>query len=48
VRKFGLTHIVYRTMSPEMENQTIRDYRAARTEPVWKYRDFVVARVLQP
>ena len=48
VRKFGLTHIVYRTMSPEMENQAIRDYRAARTEPVWKYRDFVVARVLQP
>ena len=46
MRKFGLTHIVYRTMSPEMESQAIRDYRATRTEPVWKYRDFVVARVL--
>jgi hypothetical protein len=46
VRRFGLTHIVYRTMSPEMENQAIRDYRAMRTEPVWKYRDYVVARVL--
>jgi hypothetical protein len=48
VRTFGLTHIVYRTMSPEMENQALRDYRASRTEPVWKYRDFVVARVLPP
>ena len=47
VAKFGLTHIVYRTTSPEMENQAIKDYRAARTEPVWKYRDFVVARVLE-
>jgi hypothetical protein len=46
VRKFGLTYVVYRTMAPEMENQAIRDYRATRTEPVWKYRDFVVARVL--
>lgn len=47
VRKYGLTHIVYRTMSPEMENEALKEYRA-RTEPVWKYRDFVVARVPPP
>ena len=47
VRKYGLTHIVYRTMSPEMENEALKAYRA-RTEPVWKYRDFVVAKVPPP
>ena len=45
VRKYGLTHIVYRTMSPEMENAAIREFKESRTTPVWKWRDFVVASV---
>jgi hypothetical protein len=46
MRKFGITHVVYRPTIPEMETQAMRDYRTTHTEPVWTYRDFVVARVV--
>ena len=45
IKQFGLTHIVYRTMSPEMENAAMREFRETRTTPVWKWRDFVVAAI---
>jgi hypothetical protein len=48
VRRFGLTHVVYRTAIPEMENAAIRAYRDTRTTPVWQFRDFVVAAVAAP
>ena len=47
VRKFKLTHIVYRTRSPDMETPAIVDFRNTRSKPVWKFQDYVVA-VLDP
>ena len=47
-RRFRLTHVVYRTATPNMENKGIRDFRDARTLPVWKFRDYVVAAIVPP
>ncbi len=48
VRKYGLTHVVYRTMAPERENAGIVAFRDTRTTPVWKFQDYVVAAVTPP
>ncbi len=47
-RQYGLSHIVYRTMAPERENEAIRAFRDSRTTPVWKFQDFVVAAITPP
>ena len=46
--RFGLTHIVYRTASPQMENPASRDFRETRVTPVWRFQDFVVATIDSP
>lgn len=46
-REFGLTHIVYRTRSPDRENPAIVAFRETRTRPLWKFQDYVVA-VIEP
>lgn len=47
VREFRLTYIVYRTRSPDLENPAIVAFREARTRPVWKFQDYVIA-VIDP
>lgn len=46
-RKYRLTHIVYRTRSPNMETPAIVAFRDARSKPLWKFQDYVVA-VIDP
>jgi hypothetical protein len=48
VRKYSLTHVVYRTRAPERENDAIRAFRDSRTTPLWKFQDFVVAAITPP
>jgi hypothetical protein len=45
VRKYGLTHVVYRTRAPERENAGIVAFRETRTTPVWTFQDYVVAAI---
>ena len=45
VRKYKLTHIVYRTGLPQAQTPAIVEFRETRSKPVWTFRDFVVAAI---
>jgi 4-amino-4-deoxy-L-arabinose transferase-like glycosyltransferase len=43
--QYHLTHAVFRTNAPEQENAAIRAYRERYVTPVWRFQDFIVARI---
>jgi hypothetical protein len=45
---YGLTHVVFRTNSPNMDSPAIHDFRETRVIPVWTFQDFVVAAITPP
>src|SRR4030095_6358440 len=45
---YGLTHVVYRTNSPNMDSPAIHDFRETRVIPLWNFQDFVVAAIAPP
>ena len=44
-RRFELTHVVFRTAAPEQVNPAITAFRERDTVPVWRFQDFIVAKI---
>lgn len=47
-KRYGLTHIVYRTANTQMDTPAVREFRQTRLTPVWRFQDFVVATIDPP
>lgn len=45
---YGLTHVVFRTRSPDLDNPAIHAFRETRVIPLWTFQDFVVAAIAPP